>query len=261
MHDSSRFRPAAGAGGKRGRLSQVDRVVIADRPWTIRFFPRPGFERSSARWLLAPVVAVGLLVSVTFFALTRSQVTALIAEHEATERLRRSEAELRHAKDAASGLPISGAPGMGSFDVALPTAGPNLVVRRATVNRRSFYLGDVRRCRVVFVLKNTGTQPVNGTVDVAINATLRPGTAGGTTLIVGPFAPVRVSLRPGASRRYSVPIGAFAADAPAGTYDLSLRVDASDTVTETSEKDNFFSVPVTVTVKARPARPARGHRT
>ena len=101
LHDSSRLRPSGGVAGARPRFSKLDRIEVAGRPWTIRFVTRPEFEHSSHRWLAPLILGLGGLVSLTLFAITRSQVTALIAERRATDGLRRSEAELRQAKAAA----------------------------------------------------------------------------------------------------------------------------------------------------------------
>jgi signal transduction histidine kinase len=101
LHDSSRLRAASAAGTDARRFAKVEHLVVSSRPWTIRLVTRPEFAHSSMRWLTPLVLATGVALSVTFFLLTYSQVTALRSGRRALARLQRSEAELRGAKDAA----------------------------------------------------------------------------------------------------------------------------------------------------------------
>ena len=97
LHDSSVFH---GAVARQPRYARSDLITAAGRTWTIRFVTRPGFERS-ARWLTPLILALGVTVSLAFFAMARSQVKALAAERLAAAELRSSESALREAKDVA----------------------------------------------------------------------------------------------------------------------------------------------------------------
>ena len=100
MHESAKFRHASGSGASAPRFAQLHEVTVAGRPWSVRMFTRPEFEHSSSRWLAPAVMGVGLLISATFFPITRSQVNAPAAGRGAVAELQRSEAELLRAKEA-----------------------------------------------------------------------------------------------------------------------------------------------------------------
>jgi signal transduction histidine kinase len=99
LHDSSRFRTAQEPA--RWPLTVRHTITVAERPWTIEFVTRRAFEHASSRWMTPLILAVGAVVSATFFAITRSQVLALLAQRRTLAELERSRDELHQAKEAA----------------------------------------------------------------------------------------------------------------------------------------------------------------
>jgi len=79
----------------------VQEVKFAGRPWMIRFVTRPEFEQASGRWFVPLILVMGGLLSLTLFAIARSQVRAVLAGRRNMEELEHSQRRLLVAKDTA----------------------------------------------------------------------------------------------------------------------------------------------------------------
>lgn len=100
MHVSEGLRSAREA-GQVGDYSRTLSITIARRPWTLKFHSLPPFDRFSGREIVITIFLLGLLVSALVFLILRSQWRGRMRAEQAAEDLRRSEEELRRAKELA----------------------------------------------------------------------------------------------------------------------------------------------------------------
>ncbi len=78
------------------RFIAETRLKIADnRTWTLSFATRPDFDQAYGRSWVPYTFVAGLLISLLFFAVTRSQIRARTSAETAATELRESEARLR----------------------------------------------------------------------------------------------------------------------------------------------------------------------
>jgi signal transduction histidine kinase/CHASE1-domain containing sensor protein/CheY-like chemotaxis protein len=68
---------------------------VAGRTWTLAYATKPSFEKGSSRPLLKYTLIIGGLLSVLFFAVTRSEVRARARAESSAEEVRESEATIR----------------------------------------------------------------------------------------------------------------------------------------------------------------------
>src|ERR1043165_1346135 len=71
------------------------KLEIAGRTWTLLYSTKPSFEKYSGRSLLKYTVILGGLLSLLFFAVTRSEIRARTRAEQATEEVTASEATIR----------------------------------------------------------------------------------------------------------------------------------------------------------------------
>ncbi len=77
------------------RFIAITNLSVADRPWTLTFRSRPAFDLASGKNWVPYTFAVGVFLSLLFFAVTRSQKRALGTAESAAAELRESEATVR----------------------------------------------------------------------------------------------------------------------------------------------------------------------
>ncbi|MCG3116631.1 MAG: CHASE domain-containing protein [Candidatus Manganitrophus sp. SA1] len=70
---------ASSAGGYRPRFSAITPLNVWGQTWTLVFTTRPAFDLGSSKGVAPPIFIIGLLVSLTLFSITRSQVKARAA--------------------------------------------------------------------------------------------------------------------------------------------------------------------------------------
>lgn len=96
LYTSGGWRQAASK--HRGQLATTTYIRVGGRIWTIEVATLPGFitadSEINARW----IAALGVLMSLILFGLTRSQTRARVAAETALVNLRKSEKELRHSE-------------------------------------------------------------------------------------------------------------------------------------------------------------------
>jgi signal transduction histidine kinase/CheY-like chemotaxis protein len=76
-------------------FTEKKQLEIADRKWTIVYTTKPSFAKYSGRSLLKYTVILGGLLSLLFFAVTRSEIRARTRAERATEDVKQSEATIR----------------------------------------------------------------------------------------------------------------------------------------------------------------------
>lgn len=92
MHSSPGIDPQAGA---RPRFIQETTIDVAGRPWTLRFQSQPAFERLSDRSRVVWIFALGTLLSLFLFLITREEVRARAVAETAAAALYVSESRFR----------------------------------------------------------------------------------------------------------------------------------------------------------------------
>ena len=81
------------------RFTAVRQIIIAGRPWTLRFFAIRGGYAASIAWSVL-TLTIGLLISFLLWALLRTQARARADAERTAEQLRKSEAALQEANRA-----------------------------------------------------------------------------------------------------------------------------------------------------------------
>ena len=76
-------------------LSDRRTLPVAGRNWTVLYETKPSFEKRSSRSLLKYTLIIGGLLSLLFFAVTRSEVRARARAERSAEELKESEATIR----------------------------------------------------------------------------------------------------------------------------------------------------------------------
>lgn len=83
------------------RFTDVNKLDVAGRVWTLSYAEKPSFERGSSRPLLKYTIIVGVLLSFLFFALTRAEITARSRAERSAEEVRASETAINEANQRA----------------------------------------------------------------------------------------------------------------------------------------------------------------
>jgi signal transduction histidine kinase/CHASE1-domain containing sensor protein/CheY-like chemotaxis protein len=73
----------------------VNTQDVAGRTWTLAYATKPSFEKGSSRSLLKYTLILGALLSLLFFAVTRSEIRARARAERSAEEVRESEATIR----------------------------------------------------------------------------------------------------------------------------------------------------------------------
>lgn len=87
---------APGVVGADPRLTATERFAVAGSPWTVVYSTLPAFEAGSARDQVWILLLLGLLTSLTLFAVTRAQVSARAQAEAASQTKDRFMATLSH---------------------------------------------------------------------------------------------------------------------------------------------------------------------
>jgi len=90
--------PSSGAltpPGYQPRFAATNTLEVASRPWTISYASRPGFDVTFSQSWVPYTLAAGTLISLLFFAVTRSQTRARAKAERTEAEVRASEAKVR----------------------------------------------------------------------------------------------------------------------------------------------------------------------
>jgi hypothetical protein len=114
------------------------------------------------------------------------------------------------------GVPVAAGPFANSLTIAIAPEGPNLAVGRVAFAGRHLVGGRRYRAVATFVLRNTGTERFAGPLTVSVLAS--NDRSADTAVDTLTTATLQISLRPGASRRYTVRLGGPGHSLSAGQF-------------------------------------------
>ena len=101
VYDGTEIKPdtllsaATGDASKEPLFAEALPQEVAGHTWTLAYATKPSFDENSSRSLLKYTVILGVLLSLLFFAVTRSEIRARTRAERATEEVKQSETTIR----------------------------------------------------------------------------------------------------------------------------------------------------------------------